>query len=339
MQLSSSWIVQTAMAATVTVATLNPMPANAYTTARNPARYVVKPGGAYDGVAALYAGNNFSCTGSLLSTGFHVLTAAHCLASPAVTSATFRLAGGAINIPVAQSFVHPGWNGSFSNGRDIAVLQLANLAPTAAIRYSLYRGTNELRQTSVKVGYGQTGKGRVQQKYPLGVLRAGRNTYDALGDLFSYPAPAGSLLAYDFDNGLSANDALGAFGVPNLGAGANEVKAAFGDSGGPSFIGGLIAGVTSFGLGAISTDVDQSLNFSFGELSFDTRVSAYVSWIDAIVAGAPVRQSAAPLSENGAPANRAALRTSMTSPRAVPEPGVLGALALLLLALVCKRQR
>src|SRR5262249_8476462 len=81
-----------------------------------------------------------------------------------------------------------------------------------------------------------------------------------------------------------------------------ETDTAPGDSGGPAFINGQIAGITGFGLtGGIltfdgtdiycgdPTDIDPSLNVdtggctdsSFGEISGDTSVSYYQDWVDA----------------------------------------------------------
>jgi hypothetical protein len=55
-----------------------------------------------------------------------------------------------------------------------------------------------------------------------------------------------------------------------------------GDSGGPSFIGGKIAGIHSFGgtYGPDWGDIDGELNASFGELGGDTIVELYSGWID-----------------------------------------------------------
>jgi secreted trypsin-like serine protease len=100
---------------------------------------------------------------------------------------------------------------------------------------------------------------------------------------------------YDFDNGLARNDAFGAyFGKSDLGLGDFEVDSAPGDSGGPTFINGLLAGVTSFGLtftdekdssgqytlcSPANPDVLCGINSTFGEFAGDTRVSGYNQWI------------------------------------------------------------
>ena len=117
-------------------------------------------------------------------------------------------------------------------------------------------------------------------------------------DFWSAPGVNPNILMYDFDNGQAANDAFGVYlGLSNLGLGDMEVDSAPGDSGGPSFIDGKIAGITSFGLTftnstdaignrvcnpAVNPDVLCGVNSSFGEFAGDTRVSAYASWIQSV---------------------------------------------------------
>ena len=287
--------------------------AEALVFAGNPNDNIVKPGTGYDGVVGLGINTNqgvFGCSGTLLSTGLHILTAAHCLTDEFganITNAatvSFELTTGTFAINVPKIFIHPEWGGfadieSFS--ADIAILELASIAPQAAQRYDIYRNTDEIGQVSVKVGYGYSGQGNVgfTEDFPFGTKRLGQNKYDAVGEILSSVIPVnilpGTLLAYDFDNGQPENDAFGVLGIPNLGLGLQEVITAPGDSGGPTFIKGLIAGVTSgatcLGFDFINfkcsspPDVDNVGNSSFGEFGFDTRVSTYASYVDDVLAG------------------------------------------------------
>ena len=93
----------------------------------------------------------------------------------------------------------------------------------------------------------------------------------------------GAFLLMDFDNGLGAQNYWG-----DLGQGNFEINTAPGDSGGPAFIGGKIAGVTSWGE-CTGADIDltrtaggycNSTNSTFGEIFGETRVSQYAAWID-----------------------------------------------------------
>src|SRR3972149_3833426 len=90
---------------------------------------------------------------------------------------------------------------------------------------------------------------------------------------------------------LTANDAFGVlFGINDLGLGAAlEVCAAPGDSGGPTFLNGMIASVVTGGITfSGAQDVLPGLNSSFGDFGMDTRVSVYADWIDGVVGtGAP----------------------------------------------------
>jgi hypothetical protein len=271
------------------------------------------------------------CTGSLLTGGLHILTAAHCLtvgdtntlASPLLTQpffASFNLANGVVQVPILDLFVLPGWNGFVGDGNDLAILSLLEPAPVEAEQYDIYRDTNELGQTFTKVGYGNIGNGtegdRPQQNHLTRPLaHFGQNQFEGtevdLLNLVSIPpdnlAP-GSQLLFDFDSGLSANNLIG-----TLGLGSTEINMAPGDSGGPSFIGNRIAGITSYGIGCFlfcraedgsptgpgltfPTDLTQNqTDASFGELSGDSRVSTYASFIDSVLAGhiAPTERNAA----------------------------------------------
>jgi hypothetical protein len=115
----------------------------------------------------------------------------------------------------------------------------------------------------------------------------------------------------DFDNGLAANDAFGAiFGISNLGLGLNEVGTAPGDSGGPSFINGRVAGVTSFGTTLLlrnpSTNIvtvnpdcngngtgqhisltTAPIDSTCGEFMGMARVSTNVAWIQSVTVPEP----------------------------------------------------
>lgn len=244
------------------------------------------------------------CSGTLLPTGRHILTASHCFTdgngTPNVSNATavFTLAGVNAGVPVTSVSIHPSWQGGdfIHRGGDITVLTLSSNAPTDATPYDIYRDTDELARTFDKVGFGWEGTGQ-SGLVPgtAGTKRAGLNRFDAAAEILNGRTINGSVLPsnyiaantqllFDFDSGLSGNDAVGqAAGISNLGEGINEVSSAPGDSGGPAFLDGKIAGVTSWGLVNNATDSSPGINSSFGEFAFDARVSTYASWIDAII--------------------------------------------------------
>ncbi|MGL5510422.1 MAG: trypsin-like serine protease, partial [Microcoleaceae cyanobacterium] len=239
---------------------------------------------------------------SLLSTGKHILTAAHCLTDTKAENikVTFHLPDGDVNISAKAIFMHPQYvKGTEFN--DIAILELAELAPDNIPRYDIYRGNKEVGQVHLKAGYGLTGQGKIIDDLSYRIKRAGYNVYDSLlnpnqfsnqgkvEEIFGKDIPPNTQLAHDFDNGKPENDAFGEiFGKVDLGLGKNEVNSAEGDSGGPTFINNKIVGVTSYGVGAdyfVTTDIDDNANSSYGEFSVDTRVAAYTRWIDKIVTG------------------------------------------------------
>nr|WP_242056026.1 trypsin-like serine protease [Nostoc flagelliforme] len=262
----------------------------------NPNDYILPPGTG-DGIVELRLnqnGNPALCTGSLLPTGLHILTAAHCLTEgniPGIIDyvenvrVNFDLLTGRNTVESSTYYIHPGWNGNVLNANDIAIVGLDTLAPIEADRYNIYRGGDELGENFTVVGYGVSGNGETGSdriNFPSGIKRYGYNNYDYNSYPQNQEANAFKVLGYDFDSGLERNN-----NPPgDTGLGIFEVGIAPGDSGGPAFINELVTGITSFGIRfAPRRDVNDKYDSSFGEIGYSTRVSYYANFIDDVLAG------------------------------------------------------
>lgn len=233
------------------------------------------------------------CTGTLLDTRMHILTAAHCVTDD---SGAFTLESGAeirfgtdINAPthnysidVPNVKVHPNHlgDGNVLNGYDLAILPLTETVASEIDHYVLYSGD----QTALvdnhiiihKVGFGNTGlliNGATAGT--LGDKRDGQNRLDDTGkQLVSefWNIDSGErIIMYDADHpdGLSKNDAFGRFdsNLADVGLGDLEMNVAGGDSGGPGFYDNNgtyeIISVTSFGV-ATTGPADCHKDMFFG---------------------------------------------------------------------------
>ena len=227
----------------------------------------------------------------------------------AVVGTTGTPAAGAVRVNIASFSVNPLYSGDVIDDHDVAVLTLAEAAPGFANGYDLYTGDLIGKEYNV-AGYGRRSDqgGSVGADLGTGRLRQGDNRYDTtLGDsvfggaftaAFFGGTTGETTYSYisDFDNGLAQNDAtcrlvVEGFGGPasskycDLGVGALEVSTAPGDSGGPQFIDGKIASVTSYGLtfGTDYGDIDNTLNDTFGEFNGFASTAYNASYINSVL--------------------------------------------------------
>ncbi len=209
-----------------------------------------------NGVVALIMnygpGQNFICSGSLMSDRVSILTAAHCVsdgagtAGPLTTTAFFyggpngdallTSPGVGTAVPISQIIVHPGYTGQVIDQNDIAVLRLSVEAPAFAQGYgvNVVGGIVGQDYTIAGVGGRSTGGGAIGVNAGTGRMREGDNRYDfTLGDaafggfftdldingenFFGTAQIENSIIA-DFDSGLAANDASCILGVSAFGA-------------------------------------------------------------------------------------------------------------------------
>lgn len=276
-----------------------------YTTTSPQPSNITAVGGFFDGVGDFLTNIGTRCSSGLLNDGLHVLTAAHCVTNNSgvqdVTAGTVRFDGdlGSYIYGVDEIYIHTGWTGSLGDGSDIAVLRLNDVVDSEITRYDIYRDTDEVGQVGDKAGFGRSGDGLTGSVLNSGTKRNVQNRYDIAG-LPLFGGISTDILLYDFDNGNPDNDAIGRlvpstglltpFMIDPIGVGINEGISAPGDSGGPTFLNNMIAGVTSFGftynfIDGSSPDIDGggAPNSTFGEIAGDTRVSSFTSFIDSFI--------------------------------------------------------
>lgn len=264
-------------------------------TSYSDSRHRANAGDGYDGVVRLAVAGYYG-TGVLLFDGRAILTAAHLFGNGSNNATvTFETAAGTQSLTAGSVVVNPAYD-VLNGNHDLALLWLAGAAPHDAERYTLYRDADEIGMAFTLVGYGTPGTGSagLLGTYSGGALRLrAENVFDAdIGTLKSYQGAAmawspqsGSQIVADFDDGTAAHDALGRLIYRgDTGLGQDEGLIAPGDSGGPAFIEGQLAGIASYSAnlsrGSIQPDIDAMANSSFGEIAAWQRVSYYQQWID-----------------------------------------------------------
>ncbi|MDO8454808.1 MAG: Calx-beta domain-containing protein [Sulfurimonas sp.] len=240
--------------------------------------------------------NGYYGSGTLLYGGMAVLTAAHLFSSVnASADIVFETSQGKKIVASDAIELMPQYD-TLNDNNDLAIVWLADVAPTDAHRYELFRSSDELDRQFTAVGYGNTGIGSegTTDTPPTDILRlktVNKFETDAsalkniLGSNMAWTPQNNAILAADFDDGTSVHDVLGLLmNDNNLGYGRYEGMIAPGDSGGPAFIDGKIAGVASY-VASLHTynsnpDINATTDSSFGEVGFWHRVSYYQQWID-----------------------------------------------------------
>jgi hypothetical protein len=302
---SSTSLSSTRASSTIPGATYAPV----ITTTDDPTKHIVAPDSALDGVVEIIVtatdGSQWLGSGSVLMDGIHILTAAHVVvgdtgtevpaqiqvifptASSEASDASFNVNPNNVTYTFnaqlgVNAFANPNFDGDPLDGGDVGIITLPQAAPASVQRYDIARQDTALGQVCTMVGYGLTGTGAAGSTVDSeGTEHVGQNKYDATDTLLG---GAGDTLIFEFSSGQAKNDVFGqVFGIHDLGLGAAEADIAPGDSGGPEFVNGLIAGINDYIYEIPGPwDAVAGLNSSFGEIGGAVNVALYATWIDSI---------------------------------------------------------
>lgn len=248
-------------------------------------------GQGYDGVVAILVktdSGNVRGTGVLLNDGHTILTAAHLFDN----MNTFGQTRIFFDLPEQEGYMvtpssytlHPDYDPVNCNN-DLCLIDLGEQAPVSADRYDIYRDNDEIGQEAVLVGYGKTGTGEEGASIRTDQKTMATNIFDTeTQDLDEHITwkPNVAQLAADFDDGEAVHDAFGMLlGITNEVTDLEGLPAQ-GDSGGPAFIDGKIAGICSY-TATTEADSNETEDNSFGEFASWQRVSSAQEWIDTTV--------------------------------------------------------
>lgn len=226
-------------------------------------------------------------SGQVLASGWHIITSAseaETLLDLAAVSFEFNTFLDIESPEVYEIIYHPSWVSDLganpAKNFNVAIISLKSKIDPRIERHDIYRLPVQSGTVFSRTAYGSVTDPATGDVIVGDDFQYSFNTYDLDANEVDVNAIGGNQLAYDFDSGLVANDALATYGYADAsGLGLAEGIIGVGGLGAAALIGRQIAGIAS-SVRTSGADVNATQDSTYGEIGFDIDLAPLAEWID-----------------------------------------------------------
>jgi len=218
-------------------------------------------------------------SGILLSTGQHILTAAHLFNEYDDSKTILIKSADDVTYQKENLYIYHGWDSTDQDyNHDLAIIELS--PQETSIGLSLWQNEHYMDTLFTLTGFGNNS-----------TLHTGNNIFEGdaslFNPIFNKSIIEGTQLLYDYDNGLEAQNSIqNLFNTPSsISPVTNETLSQFGDSGGALLVNNQIAAISSYIFRDPRYDINDIVDSSAGEIGIATRIFPYIPWINFITTG------------------------------------------------------